>query len=263
MNAIPAHIAAAIGDKLAAIEREHRVTVLWACESGSRAWGFPSPDSDFDARFIYVHDRDWYLSIAPGRDVIERPVDEVFDVSGWDLRKALGLIRGGNATPVEWLGSPWIYRKVPGFAEQLRTLIASTYQPQRSYMHYRSVSERHVATSQRGAEVHLKKWLYALRTCLAAEWSATRQHPPPMTLADLADALVTEPAKRQGIDELVAIKAGLAEKSGHTVGPELVEWLNVRVEHLAAFEVPRVEPPPVEPFDDLFGAWVTPASGQQ
>lgn len=102
LHQIPPHIDAAITDELAQIEREQEVTILWAIESGSRAWGFPSPDSDFDARFIYVHRPEWYLSIAPSRDVIERPVDEVFDVSGWDLRKALGLLRGGNAALAEW-----------------------------------------------------------------------------------------------------------------------------------------------------------------
>lgn len=257
MNDIPQDIDAAIRDELDAIEHEHDVTVLWACESGSRAWGFPSPDSDFDARFIYVHHRDWYLSIALGRDVIERPVDEVFDVSGWDLRKALALVRGGNATPGEWLGSPWVYREVPGFADAMRQLIAATYQPQRSYMHYRSVSERHVATATRGTEVHLKKWLYALRTCLAAEWSATRVEPPPMTLAALADAMVTEPVVRGRIDELVAVKRGLAEKGRHPVSPDLVAWLNGRIARLTEIEAAPSAPPPIEPFDAMFRDWVT------
>lgn len=86
---IPPQIRAAIEAELDTIECEHNVRVLWAIESGSRAWGFPSPDSDFDARFIYIYERDWYLGIAPSRDVIESPVDKVFDVSGWGLRKAL------------------------------------------------------------------------------------------------------------------------------------------------------------------------------
>ena len=184
---IPPHIRSAITTELEAIEAEHNVRVLWAVESGSRAWGFPSPDSDFDARFIYIHERDWYLSIVPGRDVIERPVDEVFDVSGWDLRKALHLVRAGNATLSEWLDSPIIYGAAPHFHDDFTALIDATFRPERSYFHYRSVAENHQASATSGDAVRLKKWLYALRTCLAAEWAATLGTKPPMRLVDLAE----------------------------------------------------------------------------
>lgn len=76
---------------------------LIAVESGSRAWGFPSPDSDYDIRFIHIHPRDWYLSLQPGRDVIERPIIDNIDLNGWDLRKALGLLLKSNAVVSEWL----------------------------------------------------------------------------------------------------------------------------------------------------------------
>ena len=73
---------------LTQIETDHQVRILYACESGSRAWGFASTDSDYDVRFIYVHPRDGYLSVFQGRDVIELPIDNVLDINGWDLRKA-------------------------------------------------------------------------------------------------------------------------------------------------------------------------------
>ena len=94
------------------IEQSENVTVLYACESGSRAWGFHSQDSDYDVRFIYAHPPDWYLSVdlEKKRDVIERPILDDLDVSGWDLRKSLQLFRKSNPPLLEWLDSPIVYR---------------------------------------------------------------------------------------------------------------------------------------------------------
>lgn len=253
---IPDDIRAAIVGELDAIEHEHDVRVLWAIESGSRAWGFPSPDSDFDARFIYVHRRDWYLSIERGRDVIERPVDEVFDVSGWDLQKALQLLRAGNATLAEWLDSPVVYREVPGFRDDFVGLINAAHRPDRAYWHYRSVSERHEASASAGEDVKIKKWLYALRTCLAAEWAASRGEKPPMRLADLVEGLGIADDMHERIERVVEVKSGVGERSTAVVDPELAAWLRERIRALEALEVPPVEPAPVVAFDELFRRWV-------
>ena len=103
---------------LTQIETDHQVRILYACESGSRAWGFASTDSDYDVRFIYVHPRDWYLSVFQGRDVIELPIDSVLDVNGWDLRKSLQLLEQSNPTLLEWIQSPIVYREAkPGLRE--------------------------------------------------------------------------------------------------------------------------------------------------
>ncbi len=97
--------------QLKKIEREHKVKILYAIESGSRVWGFASQDSDFDVRFIYVHHKDWYLSIESKRDVIEMPLEGDLDINGWDLTKALGLFRKSNPPLYEWLQSPIVYLK--------------------------------------------------------------------------------------------------------------------------------------------------------
>ena len=78
-----------IADNLDRIEADFEVKIIFACESGSRAWGFPSIDSDYDIRFIYVHKRDWYLSINVEEldDVIELPINNNLDFSGWNIRK--------------------------------------------------------------------------------------------------------------------------------------------------------------------------------
>ena len=92
---------ALILEKLDAIEAEHGVQILYACESGSRGWGIASQDSDYDVRFIYCHRRDWYLAVGEPRDVIELPINDVLDINGWDLRKALQLMRKSNPTLLE------------------------------------------------------------------------------------------------------------------------------------------------------------------
>lgn len=108
-----------IVDQLRDIELANNVTVLYACESGSRDWGFASPDSDYDVRFIYVHRLPWYLQVSPQRDVIEVPISGDLDINGWELRKALGLMKKGNATLIEWLDSPVVYRADADFLAQM------------------------------------------------------------------------------------------------------------------------------------------------
>ena len=91
------------------IEAQNNVKILYACESGSRAWGFPSPDSDYDVRYLYIRPVESYLKLFSERDVIEGPIDEVKDFVGWDLQKALKLLMKGNAPLIEWVRSPIVY----------------------------------------------------------------------------------------------------------------------------------------------------------
>ena len=113
------------------IEQDYHVQILFACESGSRAWGFPSSDSDYDVRFVYIRPTDWYLAIdvERKRDVIELPIDDSLDISGWDLRKALQLYYKSNPPLLEWLGSPIIYQEKYTVAQQLRNLAPEFYNP--------------------------------------------------------------------------------------------------------------------------------------
>ncbi len=117
------------------IEANFRVKVLFACESGSRAWGFPSEDSDYDVRFLYVHRPEWYLCVFPGRDVIEQPVSDLLDVSGWSLKKALELLRKSNPALQEWLSCPIVYRERPDALQPLRDLADRTFNPLASCHH--------------------------------------------------------------------------------------------------------------------------------
>jgi hypothetical protein len=121
---------------LTAIERGEAIRVLYACESGSRAWGFASGDSDYDVRFIYVHPRDHYLSVFANRDVIEQKITDDLDISGWDLRKTLGLVSKSNPPLLEWFKSPIVYRQDPEFVGAFRSLMDQFYSPKRCFAHY-------------------------------------------------------------------------------------------------------------------------------
>ena len=196
---------------LSAIEAEHGVRVLYACESGSRGWGFASPDSDYDVRFIYVHPLSWYLRVSPQRDVIELPISDDLDINGWELRKALGLLKKGNATLIEWLDSPVVYRADPDFLLAMLDAAQQTHQAERSFHHYVHMARRNYREYLQGDTVRLKKYLYVLRPLLATLWIEQGRGIAPMRFQDLVDAIVTDPALRAAIDQLLAIKRAAAE----------------------------------------------------
>lgn len=158
--------------KLRETESAEDVRVFYACESGSRAWGFASPDSDYDVRFLYVHRPDWYLSVdvERRRDVIELPVVDHLDVNGWDLRKALYLMYKSNPPLMEWLGSPIVYLSKTGVPAKLRALADRFYQPQAAAHHYLQMARNNYREFLVADEVKLKKYFYVLRPLLAVRW---------------------------------------------------------------------------------------------
>ncbi|MGX7417180.1 nucleotidyltransferase domain-containing protein [Carnobacterium gallinarum] len=174
-----------IKQALLKIEKEHQVRVLYAVESGSRAWGFPSKDSDYDVRFIYVHTEDWYLSLAPKRDVIECPIDDELDVCGWDLQKTLTLLRKSNPSLIEWLKSPIVYQEVGGLAEELRQLAEKHLSKKHLMYHYYHMANGNFRDYLQGKQVKIKKYFYVLRPILACLWIEVYQTAPPVRFEDL------------------------------------------------------------------------------
>jgi predicted nucleotidyltransferase len=165
-----------IDSRLAAIVAEHRVAIGLAIESGSRAWGFPSPDSDFDCRFIYARRREDYLSPWQRRDVIETPLEGDLDINGWELGKALRLLLKGNAVVLEWLSSPIVYDGESWFRADLSALAGRFADRNGIARHYLHLGERQRNTYfADGKEVELKKLFYALRPAAALRW--LRLHP--------------------------------------------------------------------------------------
>jgi uncharacterized protein len=193
------------------IEAEHDVSVLFACESGSRGWGFASPDSDYDVRFIYVNRLAWYLTVEPGRDVIEEPISGDLDVNGWDLRKALQLLRQSNPTLLEWLRSPIVYRQDEAVMAPLRALAEQGFSPVRGYHHYVSMAKKNFREHLRGEVVRYKKYLYVLRPLLAARWIHEGRGVPPMRFAELAEATLNDQPLLDEINRLLDVKMRAGE----------------------------------------------------
>ncbi|WP_256010201.1 nucleotidyltransferase domain-containing protein [Desertivirga xinjiangensis] len=213
--------------KLEELELEHNTRILYACESGSRAWGFASPDSDYDVRFIYARKTEDYLSIANVRDVLELPINEVLDISGWDVRKALQLFLKSNAPLYEWLQSPIIYREDKNFKEELMSLASKYFSLKAGANHYLSMAVNIINTlgNDLGEEqVKLKKYFYALRPALACLWIITKREVPPMEFEKLR-ALVADNVLQTGIDELLQLKQVSGEKTFIEPKTDLYEWL--------------------------------------
>jgi predicted nucleotidyltransferase len=200
-----------IAAALAALEAEHGIRILYACESGSRAWGFPSPDSDYDVRFIYVQPLNWYLGLDENPDTLNFPVDEELDLAGWELRKTLRLLRGSNAALFEWLQSPIVYHEAPGFRAQLAPLLPQAFSLKAGLHHYLGQLRRGVEEDLISEEVRLKRLFYALRSALAARWIRERHALPPMEFAPLRELLPTD--LQSIVDYLLAQKAVSNEKT--------------------------------------------------
>ena len=207
----PAHVR--IETELAAIEHEYGVRILLAVESGSRAWRFPSRDSDYDVRFIYLHPIENYLAIVPGRDVIERPIDAVLDVNGWDVRKALQLLTRSNAVLLEWLTSPVRYRDDGIVPAKLLELARSAADLTAVAYHYEHQARRDFAGIVASeTPVRLKAYCYALRAAMCLRWISHFREPPPMDLPSLLSGLTIPQAASDGIVQLLALKAQSTEQ---------------------------------------------------
>lgn len=220
-----AHIDAAID----AIAREHGVAIGLAIESGSRAWGFPSPDSDYDCRFVFVRPLVQYLTPWPRRDVIELPLENELDINGWDLVKALKLLMKGNAVIVEWLTSPLVYRGDETFRASFLALAHAVADRSLVLRHYLHLGEgqrqKYLAEA---AEVPLKKLFYALRPAAAIRWLA--RHPDAVVAPMHFPTLMAEcdpPADVSTIvSDLVVRKAVTRELGTGPLPPPLADFID-------------------------------------
>jgi predicted nucleotidyltransferase len=188
------------------IEEQYQVKICLAVESGSRAWGFPSKDSDYDVRFIYVHKKDWYLSIDQKREVIELPINELLDINGWELRKALRLFRKSNPPLMEWLHSGIVYYQAFSLVDQLRALQNQVFLPQSALYHYLNMAKGNFRDYLRNEQVKIKKYFYVLRPILACQWIERYNTVPPIEFQTLVEELLEEGVLKQEILTLLARK---------------------------------------------------------
>lgn len=230
--------------ELKKIEERENVKIIMAIESGSRAWGFASPDSDYDVRFIYIRKPEDYLKLEGIRDVIEWQLDDVLDINGWDLKKALQLLHKSNPTVFEWCASPIVYYQTEEF-EELKKILPEFFSIKKSLFHYWHMAETHYREYLKEEEVRLKKYFYALRPLLAAKWIIDKQAAPPMLFDELVSAEL-EPVLLPEVERLLEMKKNLPEMEK---GPK-VQVLNEYIER-ALPEIKSI----AEAKEDTSGSW--------
>jgi len=229
MRSIPSDfdpdVVKAIDARLGQVESDNGVCIPWAIESGSRAWGFASPDSDYDCRFFYVRSRSAYADLWPSRDVIETPLDGLLDVNGWDLRKAVRLAVAGNATVGEWLRSPWVYSGEQAFRDELLDLVASVTDPVRVRRHYLHVGRAQWARAgDEVGTVKLKRVFYAVRPAVTLHWIDAHDGVPPMNLDELLAETPVPDDVRGEVTQLRELKARTRELGSAPAPPAIAKW---------------------------------------
>lgn len=244
-----------IKHELFRLEEEYDIKILLAVESGSRAWGFASTDSDWDVRYIYVHKLDWYLRIDQYKDSQEEILPNDIDLSGWELRKALGLFRKSNPPLLEWLRSPIVYLEQFSTANTLLELSEKYFNPRSCMYHYLSMAKGNFNEFLKDREVvKIKKYFYVLRPVLACDWILNEKSFPPMEFDRLVDSQVKDPKVRQAIDALLVRKMAGEELREEPTIDVLNDLLAGRIKYFSVLvgEIDTVDRPQTIILDELF-----------
>jgi predicted nucleotidyltransferase len=234
------------------IERDEQCVIMLAVESGSRAWGFASVDSDYDVRFIYVRRPEWYLSVDDKRDVIEKPITGDLDVSGWDIRKALRLMRKSNPPLLEWLQSPIVYRERADLMNEMRVLAQQFYAPRSAFHHYASMAKGNMREYLHGDEVWTKKYFYVLRPLLAMRWIEEGRGLVPIEFHVLLDAIHPSGPLRDAVDELLRVKRAGGELSRGPRNAVISDFIAGELERLDPWAPEQGQVPGTELLDQCF-----------
>jgi len=237
-------------EKLAEIERERNIEILFAVESGSRAWGFASPDSDYDIRFVYKHKTDWYLNLWEQKDTVQFMTEDELDGSGWDIRKALKLLSKSNASLLGWLFSPIVYRNSGTFLEEMKTVANANFNPVAGFFHYHSMNKNFEETLG-SQEMTLKSYFYAIRTALCANWIYKKETIPPVAFRKLYSLLDEDSCVL--LDELIELKSKHIEKSDEPIDARLIKLVKkiVAENNEVRKDLKNVKPNP-EDFNTLY-----------
>ncbi len=209
---------------LKSIEDKYEVKILLAVESGSRAWGFASKDSDWDVRFVYCHKPEWYFSIGEKRDVIEETFINDIDASGWDIKKALGQLKRSNPSFMEWIKSPLIYRSDDAFMSILIPLAQQCFNSTKAMYHYQRIYVKHDERYLQKQGYPMKRYLYYLRGILACQWIEKYKTLPPVSFKELYEDVVEDETIKDGIRELILLKSSGKEKDMSEVPEYLINY---------------------------------------
>nr|NQU93440.1 nucleotidyltransferase domain-containing protein [Bacteroidota bacterium] len=240
--------------ELKRLEREKDIKILYAVESGSRAWGFASTDSDWDVRFIYVHRPEWYLSIDDKRNNMEEILPNTIDLAGWELRKTLKLFRKSNPPLLEWLRSPLIYLEQFSTANKLRELTKDYFNPKSCIHHYLHMAEGNYRDYLQSDLVRVKKYFYVFRPILACKWIEQNNTMAPMEFQELVDSQITDRQLLEEIENLLERK-----KSGEELDREpriqiINDFVESEIEHFneVVKQYSNDIKPGTEKLDELF-----------
>lgn len=206
------------------IEKRYDVRILFAVESGSRAWGFASKDSDWDVRFVYVHKPEWYFSVDERRDVIEEMYPNDIDAVGWDIKKALMLLKRSNPSLMEWINSPIVYRAEERFMNEIKPLVLECFNPTKAMYHYQRIYVKHDERYLQKQGYPMKRFMYYLRGILACQWIEKNQTLPPVSFQQLYEDNVEDQKIKDGIKDLVSYKSSGKEMDMSEVPTYLVDF---------------------------------------
>lgn len=196
--------------KIREIEEKENVRVLHVIESGSRAWGFASPDSDYDVRFIYVRNQEFYLSLRNNKDFIDWELNEVLDINGWDLKKALQHFHKSNATLFEWSNSPIVYYTTDAWKQIYDSVAGKYFACKPAMYHYYGTANSNYQKYLCEDMVKYKKYFYVLRPILACKWIEEKKCPPPVLFDELLNT-VLEKNRKEAVEDLLAKKVKMSE----------------------------------------------------
>lgn len=215
-----------INQYLDTIEKAEEIKILLACETGSRAWGFPSLDSDFDIRMIYVHKKDWYVSLYEKKDdMVFMLEDNRIDITGWDLRKSLRLLQKSNLTLIERIQSSILYRANNTFLSHMHKLANSHYSRIAAIHHYLGIAKKFAQELKEKKEYKLKTFFYALRCASACKWVLEKEEPPPIQFQTMLAGLKIESNLFKRIETLIQLKATIREDYFHKGEQELINFI--------------------------------------
>lgn len=250
-----------IREKLKQVERDKGVEILYACESGSRAWGFASPDSDWDVRFIYRKPLSHYLSVSEPRDVIELAIEKddgghEWDINGWDVKKSLVLLRKSNPTLLEWLSSPIVYMENENFSSSMRMLADQGFNDAATAFHYLNMAKNNVRKDLDKGRTSGKKYLYVIRALLSVRYVFLHKSMPPILFSELVCKtlnmdVLDDRWLSEELEKLLDLKGKNEEKFILPVNLKLQNWIDKQIEFFWSYDWRTVKKPLKEGYDQL------------
>ncbi|QDK70532.1 nucleotidyltransferase domain-containing protein [Lactococcus protaetiae] len=247
-----------IKKELNRIEQQEKIEILYACESGSRAWGYSSADSDYDVRFIYKRSKDWYLKLEKTRDNLDFPVNDELDLSGWDLDKTLLLLKKSNPSLMEWFNSPIIYYKNEQFFEEIKQLTDQYVSAEHQLHHYYHLAQSTFEDYLKTPKVKVKKYIYAIRPLLACMWIEQKHEIPPVSLDELIKVKISDLSAFSEIQKLLGRKKSGGEFDVEVQNVSLQAFIEEQLEHYENYirKLPQIPKMAYSDLDQFFLKWI-------